>query len=334
MIKKQIPVTIITGYLGSGKTTLINNIIRQYPAKRFAIIVNEFGDIGIDGDLIAGTKEQIYELNNGCICCSIHSDFRQTIEGLLKNGRVFDHLLIETTGIADPSTVLRAFMDAEISNIFKIQSLVCLVDAINFQEIIFSSEELKLQLCLADIVLLNKSGAKTPQELLKMKDVILSISPLAILFEVEHSDISSLNLLDTHNYEREEIEKQALSFRNIFSSTSASADIKLLHPHTTFSFAIPGSLDLEKFNVWIENFIYQNSQNIYRIKGILSFKEFDYKIVFQSVRDSFSLEQGGAWNEESRFCKLVFIGKNIDKENIEHGFYGLLTSQIQNISFY
>ena len=160
LLEDKIPVGIITGFLGAGKTTLLNNLIREYPDKRFAIIENEFGEIGIDSELVLNLdNSHIRELANGCICCSLNDDLAGLVLDLLRTGPPFDHLLIETTGIADPSSVVQPFFsDPDIRSSFTIDGVICLVDALHFNHFSDQQEEVFRQVAMADLILLNKAG--------------------------------------------------------------------------------------------------------------------------------------------------------------------------------
>jgi len=216
MDDNRIPVTIITGFLGAGKTTLLNNLIKKHKEKKFAIIENEFGEIGIDGGLIVGAGENIFELANGCICCSLNDDFYKTINQLMDGQYVFNHLLIETTGIADPDTIIKAFIAVEdIQMQFVLDSVICLADAINMEDLIDEQPELRKQLALSDIVLLNKTDGIQLDYAHELTRLISEINPTAQVFPVVHANISEIDILDTFSFSAKEIEKTTLSFRNL-----------------------------------------------------------------------------------------------------------------------
>jgi G3E family GTPase len=329
----RIPVTIITGFLGSGKTTLLNNIISTYKMKKFAIIENEFGEIGIDGGLIVGADENIFELSNGCICCSLNDDFYETLLKLLDGDYEFNHLLIETTGIADPDTIIQAFISSEkIQMHFMLDSVVALADAVNLEDVLDEQPEVRKQLALADIVLLNKTDAIRGEYQNELRKLIATINPTAPVYPVAFANISDIELLDTYSFSGKTIEKTTLSFQNL-KVIKAEVDNRSFvhvrqkeHHHTikTEGFVVPAGFDYDRFSFWIRNFITFNSNNIYRIKGIVCFDKMDDRFIFHSIRSDYMFEKGKPWDDETRFSKLIFIGKNFDRDTIEEHLYQLI----------
>src|SRR5687767_8398875 len=165
-IPTQIPVTVLTGYLGSGKTTLLNRILSENHGKRYAVIVNEFGEIGIDNDLIVESDEEIYEMNNGCVCCTVRGDLIRVVEGLMRRPGRFDAIVVETTGLADPVPVAQTFfMDDDVRSKTKLDAVVALVDSKHLPLRLKDSKEAEDQIAFADVVLLNKTDLVTPDEL-------------------------------------------------------------------------------------------------------------------------------------------------------------------------
>ncbi len=335
MADSRIPVTIITGFLGAGKTTLLNNIIRKHPEKKFAIIENEFGEINIDGGLIVGANDNIFELSNGCICCSLNNDFIEVIDKLMNYPEPFTHLLIETTGIADPGTVVQSFINnATIQMQFRIDSVICLIDSVLVDNMLPSEPEIHKQLVLSDIILLNKTEQIPAEQLQMLQKKMEAINPSAIIHSTSHADISDINILDTWSYSGKGIEKSILSFRNIVytplninnakSSIVKKEETKQNHTIQSAGISIPGSFDPEKFNYWIDSFLFFNSKDIFRIKGILSFPGIPEKQIFQAVGSSYIVEKGSTWEDDFRFCKLVFIGRNFKKEDLEWALHRLI----------
>nr|WP_320021446.1 GTP-binding protein [uncultured Draconibacterium sp.] len=335
----RILVTIITGFLGAGKTTLLNNLIKQYPKKKFAIIENEFGEIGIDGGLIVGSDENIFELSNGCICCSLNEGFYETIEKLLDSQYEFNHLLIETTGIADPDSIIQGFLSSESIQLhFRIDSVICLADCANMEDLIDEEPEVRKQLALADVVLLNKADIVQPGYLKELEKLIGSINPMASIYPVKYAKVDTMNLLNLKAFSTKTIEESTISFQNVsvFDNSfvnQSSFLTKPAHHHKhnikSFGFIIPGSFDMEKFNLWIQNFLFFNQNTVYRIKGIVSFKDVPEKKVFQAVRSNYMIEPGAEWGNETRFSKLVFIGKKLDYDKLEDNLYQLLETPVE-----
>ncbi|MCT4589011.1 MAG: GTP-binding protein [Carboxylicivirga sp.] len=319
MKNTKIPVTIITGFLGSGKTTLLNNIIKKYTDKTFAIIENECGDIGIDGELIIGDKESIFELNNGCICCSLQDGFVNTINQLLNSSHQFNHLLIETTGIANPDSVISTFIATEeIQEKFTIDSVICVADAVNIEDFINDQPEVRKQLALADITLINKAESVQASYLEQLHQLIADINPLPRLHNVSFSNINELNILDNFYFTSQAIEQKTIDFPLAQGLRLDTNQLIGQHDITTEGFMLPGNLDLEKFDSWIKGFLFFNSHVIFRVKGVLSILNSDKKLIFQSINTACQLDYGKSWNQEKRFSKLIFIGKYIDREMIEN----------------
>lgn len=320
-MKGKIPVTIITGFLGAGKTTLINNLIKKHPDKKFAIIENEFGEIGLDESFIIGADENIFELSNGCICCSLNTDFYELINKLQTGGYDFNHLLIETTGIADPTSIVNAFLsDYEIIERFTIDSVICLADAVNIEDLIDSEPEARKQLTIADIILLNKIDSVRQGYCDGLMSRIQDFNQLATIYPTSQADISQLEILDTCQYSGRKIEQSVSTFKNLafLGSNNLKHDIK------SIGIAIPGDLDFERFRFWFETILYFAKYRPYRVKGILSFKDVPEKCILHAIKDNYVFDRGDLWQQdEDRYCKLVFIGRNLDNLEIEENIYKL-----------
>lgn len=323
--QNRIPVTIITGFLGSGKTTLINQLIKQHSNKKFAIIENEFGEIGIDGSLILGADENIFELSNGCICCSIHKGFHDTVLQLRDSDYPFDHLLIETTGIADPDTIIQAFISSEeIQMAFQLDSVVCIADAQHLENYIDELPEAKKQLSLADVVIINKVDTVQAEEQTRLHQVIKTLNPFATIYPVQFAELNNINLLNRQAFSAESIERAtALFMENIRESTNEHTN-KNRHKMQSVSFTITDNFDLGQFGLWMHNFLRLNRDSIFRSKGILSFQDRPEKFIFQAVRDNFMFDRAGNWEQEERQSQLIFIGKNINKEQIKNSLNKLI----------
>src|SRR5690554_3743733 len=197
MTQAQIPVTVLTGYLGSGKTTLLNRILSEDHGKRYAVIVNEFGEIGIDNDLIVESDEEIYEMNNGCICCTVRGDLIRTVEGLMRRPGRFDAILVETTGLADPAPVAQTFfMDEDVRSKSRLDAVVALVDAKHLPLRLKDSREAEDQIAFADVIVLNKTDLVTPEELASVEAMVRAINPTARIHRTERSGVELAEVLD------------------------------------------------------------------------------------------------------------------------------------------
>lgn len=337
MDQERIPVTIITGFLGAGKTSLLNNLIRKHPEKKFAIIENEFGETGIDGGLIAAAPEAIFELNNGCICCTLGDDFIFTLENLLGSSYEFDHLLVETTGIADPSGIVDAFISGTtIQQRFRIDSVLCVADAVNMEDLFDQQPEVRKQIAQADLVLLNKTDGVNPDKVMVLTRMIEGINPMARIHPTTYGSVEDIEVLNTNSFSGEAVGKSTLAFCRIdrqdellTKQKSFVHNPKLpdhLHNHdiSSVGFTFAGSFDVNKFGVWMQNYLYFNQDTIYRAKGIMSFGQTEDQFIFHAVRSSFMFEVGKPWGDEERFSKLVFIGKNISEKELEANLLQLL----------
>jgi G3E family GTPase len=265
----------------------------------------------------------------------LSNDFYETLTRLLRSEHQFDYLLIETTGIADPDSIIKAFVSSEaILNQFRIDSVICLVDAVNFEELMDEQPEVRKQLAVADVVLLNKVDEVSEAYAKELLNLIQYLNPMARVLPVSYANIESVDLLDNFSFSGENIQKKALSFGRLTLSKShlGKSSFVLLKPSTeqykheivSESFVISGSFKPEAFSLWINTFLFFNSKNIFRVKGIVSLEGMSERLIFHAVRDSYINETGDAWGDEVRFSKLVFIGKNIKREQIEDGLYQLL----------
>jgi len=337
MDQERIPVTIITGFLGAGKTSLLNKLIRRHPEKKFAIIENEFGETGIDGGLITAASEAIFELSNGCICCSLGEDFLFTLENLLGSKYEFDYLLIETTGIADPSGIVDAFVSGNtIQQKFRIDSIVCVADAVNMEDLMDEQPEVRKQIAISDLVLVNKTDCVHPDYVARLTERIQSINPTSKIAAISFGEVAEIEVLDTQSFSGEAIGKSTLSFCKMDLSgldrVGQKSFIHLpekkskLHDHDMMSvgFTFKGSFDVNKFGLWMQNYLYFNSDTVFRVKGIMSFADTEDQFILHAVRTSFMFEIGKPWGDAERFSKLVVIGKNLSGKELEANLLQLL----------
>ncbi|MBP1617138.1 MAG: cobalamin synthesis protein CobW [Bacteroidetes bacterium] len=337
MHNERLPVTIITGFLGAGKTTLLNNIIAKYPQKKFAIIENEFGEIGIDGGLIVGSNENIFELNNGCICCSLQEDFSTTIEALIESPFEFNHLLVETTGIANPDTIINSFLMTEkIVKNFILDSTICVVDAQHMEDLIADQPEVLKQLAVADTVLINKADSVHADYLQRLQTKILSFNYSAAIHSVSYANISEISILDVFAFSGEAVKKSTLAFHHLGGMGLSDKKEPLIrkkrdlnHEIMNEGFQMDGSFDFQKFNFWIKAYMFINRSSILRIKGIISFHDVEEKVVFQAVKSNYLFEIGEPWGDEPRFCKMVFIGKKINSKELDENLHELMVDKLK-----
>lgn len=447
MTEETIPVTVLTGFLGSGKTTLLNRILSENHGKRIAVIENEFGEIGVDNDLVIGAEEEIFEMNNGCICCTVRGDLIRILGNLMKRRDRFDHIMIETTGMADPGPVAQTFfMDDELREQLSLDGVVTLVDAKHVLMHIEDSDEVKEQIAFADVILLNKIDLVSSAELDQLESRIHSMNAAAKIFRTQDAVIDMDKVLNLGGFDldralevdpkfmepeypfewsglfempagdyslvlksgpdpamnlnfrsvseaseaamRDVVEKAVIAFSDEEVELQSGAviepgdqlsqiDLKedelayvlrvpdagacvlftehhpdefeafvqdeqgnrveaLLtreykpdHEHdeevTSVAINTPGDLDLKKFNGWLQELLSKQGQDIFRMKGVLSFDGEKERYVFQGVHMLFDGRMDRPWREGERSNSLIFIGRNLEREKLLEGFNACLT---------
>lgn len=312
----KIPVTIITGFLGSGKTSLLNHLITAYPDKKFAIIENEFGETNIDSDLVLNIQnENIFELSNGCICCSLNDELYVILQNLINSNLHFNHLLIETTGIADPGTILASFVsDPFIKKQFQLDSVICLIDAKNVEIDLASEDILSKQISVADIILLNKIDLVEESKTNALFKVIREINSFAKIQKCTFSKPYE-EILDTFSYDPLKIYPFIIGIENKQVKTEND---KINHGMESFLFSTTEELDQSKLGMWLEAFLKFNQDSIYRIKGIVNISGFNNQVIIQSVHTQVQATVGKPWTiDETKLSKIVIIGKNLNQPAIK-----------------
>lgn len=318
------PVTIITGFLGAGKTTLLNDILLRNPGTDFLIIENEAGEINIDVELLdKANKNNVFELSNGCICCSLNTELGMLLNSIIISNIKYDYVLIEATGMADPGQVINMFSGARVQRYFNLDGVVCLVDAETFLNRLNDFNEIRRQIAQSDIVLINKTDLVTSDILLKTEQQVSEINPLARLERTENSCIDGIKILNCGLFKPASVEKSVTDFSNL---SFVAKERGHAHKIQTLSYTIPGHFDMEKLSFWLDDFLFFNINNVLRIKGILSIEDMQHKIVLQSVGDNFHISQGSLWQEnENRENRIVFIGSNLDSTELEKNLYALIS---------
>jgi len=324
----SIPVTIITGFLGAGKTSLLNHMIGQHPDTRFAIIENEFGDIGIDNDLVIqdSSGDGIFELSNGCICCELNDELLRTLGRLVKSGKTFDRLLIETTGMAEPDGVAATFMaDAAVQEHFRLDAVLCVADAGQIEDMLEERDEARRQLAFADVVVLNKQSSVSPAYLEKVQSFLAQSNPFAEIYSADYGRAPS-SILQQRAYESEAAQQKLM--RAVKEAAAHDHDHHHHHSHhegvEAHSFTLTKPLDMLKFMHWSKFLLMMYGKNIYRIKGILHFQTENQPIVFQSVRTQFAFDRLEAWpNGAAPNSRIVFIANNVKRQVLEKGLNSL-----------
>lgn len=319
--KQRIPVTVVTGFLGSGKTTLINHILKRQHGQKVAVIVNELGEIGIDGQLmIEEDQEQLVEFNNGCLCCTVRGDLVRTLEDLTQRAEL-DAVLIETTGIADPAPVASTFIvSEEISAKFSLDAFVTVVDAPNLKRNLIDSHEAQEQVAFADIILLNKTDLVSQEELTRIEQKLRLLNPLAKIHYTEFSAIALPLILGVGAFDLE----AKLEVDPCFLE-----DLEHEHDSAVGSFALTSEkpIDMNRFMLWMNAQAQEKGEDLYRTKGLFYAQGFSERVLFQSVRMLTSMRRDRLWkSEENKQSQFVVIGRNLDKEEFAQGFSQCLIS--------
>ncbi len=310
------PVTVLTGYLGAGKTTLLNRILSEDHGKRYAVIVNEFGDVGIDNDLVVDADEEVFEMNNGCICCTVRGDLIRIIESLMKRGDRFDAIIVETTGLADPAPVAQTFyMDEDVQAKSRLDAIVTVVDAKHLLAEIDKAHEAQVQLAFADVVLLNKVDAVSHQDVTEVEARIRRINPTAIFHRTERCQVPLDQVIGRNAFDLDRVLEIEPDF------------LKHFHHHhhddhvTSFSLLSDAPLNPGRFFSWIQTVVSDHGPDLLRMKGIIAFEDDDERFVAQGVHMMLEGDSQGPWKpNEPRTTRIVFIGRDLPRHDIEKGF--------------
>ena len=351
----KIPVTVLTGYLGAGKTTLLNRILSEDHGKRYAVIVNEFGEVGIDNDLIVGADEEVFEMNNGCVCCTVRGDLIRVLSGLMKRKGKFDAIIVETTGLADPGPVAQTFfVDDDVRAKAQLDSVTTVVDAKHLPLRLADSHEAVEQIAFADQIILNKTDLVTPAELAAVEAQIRRINPLAPIHRAQRSNVPLEAVLGRGGFDLERITGLDPEFLNPahgepghVHDESCDHDHDHGHGHghghdhhhdhghqhdhghdhvaeagiRGVSLTFDQPLNGTRVTNWLNALLQEQGPDILRAKGILDVAGEDRRLVFQAVHMILEGDFQRDWREgEPRFSRMVFIGRNLDEAKLKAGF--------------
>ena len=340
----KIPVTVLTGYLGAGKTTLLNRILSEDHGKRYAVIVNEFGEIGIDNDLIVGADEEVFEMNNGCVCCTVRGDLIRVLSGLMKRKGGFDAIIIETTGLADPGPVAQTFfVDEDVKARTRLDSVTTVVDAKHVLLRLSDSKEAREQIAFADQIVLNKTDLVSEDDLRMLEARLRRLNPLAPIHRAQRSNVPLDTILGRGGFDLDRIVSIEPEFLNPAHGEAGHVhDEHCDHDHghdhgqdhghakasdihdddiRGISLRLDRPLDGGKITNWLNDVLATQGPDILRAKGIIDVAGDERRLVFQAVHMILEGDFQRPWNAtDERHSRLVFIGRDLDEAKLRAGF--------------
>jgi G3E family GTPase len=340
------PVTVLTGYLGAGKTTLLNRILSEDHGKRYAVIVNEFGEIGIDNELVVGADEEVFEMNNGCVCCTVRGDLIRVLQGLMKRQasakRGFDAIIVETTGLADPGPVAQTFfVDDDVKAGTRLDSVTTVVDALHVTGALNDGREAAEQIAFADQIILNKTDLVTEGDLAAIEARLRRLNPLAPIHRAQRSDVPLDAILGRGGFDLDRIVELEPEFLNPPHGDAGHVHEEHCghdhhdhnhHDHSHHdhvhddeikgvSLSLPGPVDDQKVTRWLNDLLAKQGPDILRAKGILAVQGENRRLVFQAVHMILEGDFQREWRDgEPRASRMVFIGRHLDEAQLKAGF--------------
>ena len=328
MALESIPVTIITGFLGAGKTTLVNHLLATAAGSPIGIIVNEFGEVGIDGALIFADENPLIEINNGCVCCTVRKDLSVAVTRILdEHGGQLERLIIETSGLADPAPVLQTFLaDPDMLARAELESVVTVVDARHLQWHI-DDEIVREQIAFADVVVLNKIELITTDELAQVERGVRLLNPIATVIRTSHSLVSAGELLGTQRFS---LTNTLALEPDLLDGGEHEHD----HDESIHSCCVVAdeAIDAERFNRWINRLVQNEGRHLMRVKGVLDLQGEARQFYFHSVHMLLDSKPGRRWrSDEQRKSKLVFIGRGLDIEALREGFLSCVSCSVLSL---
>ena len=349
LMSDKTPVTVLTGYLGAGKTTLLNRILSEDHGKKYAVIVNEFGEVGIDNDLIVGADEEVFEMNNGCVCCTVRGDLIRVLSGLMKRKGGFDAIVVETTGLADPGPVAQTFfVDDDVRAKTELDSVITVVDAMHLPLRLADSHEAVEQVAFADQIILNKTDLVTEAQLRDVEARIRRLNPLAPIHRAQRSNVPLDMILGRGSFDLNRITELQPEFLNPAHGEPGHVhDEHCDHDHDHdhhhhhdhdhhdhhahdhvaeagirgISLTFDKPLNGNKVTAWLNDVLQSQGPDILRAKGILDVAGESRRLVFQAVHMILEGDFQRDWKDgEPRFSRMVFIGRNLDEAALKKGF--------------
>lgn len=324
---ERIPVTVLTGFLGCGKTTLLNRILSERHGRRIAVIENEFGEVGVDDALVLDAEEEVFEMNNGCICCTVRGDLIRILGALMRRKDRFDAIIIETTGLADPAPVAQTFfMDDALRAQLRLDAIVTVVDA---KHVLTHLDEVKPdgvenecveQIAFADRIILNKQDLVGSEQIAEVTRRIRGINAAVAVLPAVRCDVKLADVLDVHAFDLDEVLAIDPGFLD--------PDGEHQHDQSVSSVGIDvvGTVDVDKLNDWLGELLGERGPDLFRSKGVLSLAGTDQRYVFQGVHMLHDGELGAPWRPgESRRNRMIFIGRNLDRAELEASFLACLS---------
>jgi G3E family GTPase len=324
---QKIPVTVLTGFLGSGKTTLLNRILAESHGQRIAVIENEFGTIGVDQDLVVTADEEIFEMNNGCICCTVRGELVPILGQLSEHRERFDRIVLETTGLANPGPVAQTFfIEESVREHFALDAIVTLVDSAHVGLHLDDSEEAREQIAFADVIVLNKLDLVDTGTLAAVERRVRAMNAMARLVRSAHAAVSMETILGVGGFDL----ARALDYEPTFLEPGYPFEwLDAGHSHddevSSFSIETDEPVDAQRFREWLRSELSISGSDIYRMKGFLNFKGSEQRIVIQGVHMLADTASLGSWGARPRRTQLVFIGRNLDEHAMRTGFRMCLT---------